>query len=259
VIICAAGDSHGALDRLFDSIIAFEQCLGVPFDWVLHVGDLGIWPDPNRIDGATRRHDGAGDFLVWLAERRAAPRPTVFVKGNHEDFMWLHRQRRSELLPGLHYLPNAEVQEIGAVGEVLRVGGIGGCFGASDYDRPAPSPRGYVGRHYTHDDVRALSAHGDLDIVLAHEAPAGVRFEHHSRGDGFVSEAAGLDELLAATQPRVCLFGHHHARISSEVAGVPCVGLNKVGRPGNLVAIEMRAGERAWRTLGEWPAPWPAR
>jgi hypothetical protein len=64
VIICAAGDSHGALDRLFAGIVAFEQSLAVSFDWVLHVGDLGIWPDPNRIDGATRRHDGADNFPI---------------------------------------------------------------------------------------------------------------------------------------------------------------------------------------------------
>ena len=42
--------------------------------------------DPKRIDRATRDHEGTGDFPGWLAAGRAVPRPTVFIKGNHEDF-----------------------------------------------------------------------------------------------------------------------------------------------------------------------------
>jgi len=77
MLICAAGDTHGALDRLYGEILAFERTLGVRFDYVLHVGDFGIWPDPSRIDKATRKHDGAGDFGKWFAERRAVPRETL--------------------------------------------------------------------------------------------------------------------------------------------------------------------------------------
>jgi len=60
VIVCAAGDIHGAIDRLYQEVLAFEESLGAHFAWVLHVGDFGIRPDPTRIDGATKRHDGAG-------------------------------------------------------------------------------------------------------------------------------------------------------------------------------------------------------
>ncbi len=77
MFICAAGDIHGALDQLYCDVLAFEESLGVRFDHVLHVGDFGIWPDPKRIDKATRKHEGAGDFPVWFAEGRAAPRPTI--------------------------------------------------------------------------------------------------------------------------------------------------------------------------------------
>ncbi|MEZ4392945.1 MAG: hypothetical protein R3A48_17805 [Polyangiales bacterium] len=63
----------------------------------------------------------------------------------------------------------------------------------------------------------------------------------------------GVGELLAKTRPRVCFFGHHHTRVDAEVAGVPCVGLNKGPYPGCLVAFEMKPGERPWRVLGEWP------
>jgi hypothetical protein len=253
MILCAAGDIQGRLDEMYAGVLAFEQALGVRFAFLLHVGDFGIWPDPNRIDGATKRHDGAGDFPAWIAERRAAPRETVFIKGNHEDFVWLDAQPTTEVLPGLHHLKNGQVRELVAGREVLRVGGIGGCYGPSNFERPSKTLQGYAKRHYTRDEIAALSTRGDLDIVLTHDAPRGVRFERHRRGEGFLSEAAGLDELLVKTRPRVCFFGHHHTRLDAEVAGVPCIGLNKGHYPGCLVAIEMTARGRKWRVLGEWP------
>ncbi len=60
--ICAAGDIHGAMDRMYEDVLPFEAALGAPFGWVLHVGDFGVWPDPHRVDKATMKHDGAGDF-----------------------------------------------------------------------------------------------------------------------------------------------------------------------------------------------------
>jgi hypothetical protein len=257
VILCAAGDIHGGLDQMYEQVLAFEAELGVRFAWVLHVGDLGVWPDARRIDGATKRHDGAGDFPTWFAEHRAAPRPTVFIKGNHEDFVWLDAQASPEVLPGLHYLRNGQVHEVTNDDEKLRVGGLGGCHGPSDFERPTKALQGYAKRHYTREDIETLSAREDLDIILTHDAPAGVRFERHRRGEGFVSEAAGLDELLVRARPRVCFFGHHHTRLDGEVAGVKCLGLNKGPYPGCLVAFEMKAGESAWALLGEWPAKEP--
>jgi hypothetical protein len=62
MIVCAAGDIHGALDRMYEDVLAFEASLGVRFEHVLHVGDFGVWPDPDRVDRATRDHEGAGDF-----------------------------------------------------------------------------------------------------------------------------------------------------------------------------------------------------
>jgi hypothetical protein len=79
--ICAAGDIHGALNKLYDEVLDFEASLGIRFDFVLHVGDFGIWPDPAKIDKGTRNHDGAGDFSAWLEATRVAPRRTVFIKG----------------------------------------------------------------------------------------------------------------------------------------------------------------------------------
>jgi predicted phosphodiesterase len=254
VIICAAGDIHGAMDRLYEDVLAFEISLLLRFDWVLHVGDFGVWPNPADLDKATRKHGGAGDFPHWLKSNRSVPRRTLFIKGNHEHFVWLDAQPRQEVLPGLFYLRNGHTFDLeDKLGHVIRVGGIGGCYGPSDFNRESLRLQGYAKRHYTQDEVEKLSHKPGIDIVLTHDAPAGVRFERHRQGAGFVSSAAGLDQVLLRTRPRLCFFGHHHTRIDAEVAGVRCIGLNKVAMPGNLVAIDIEPGRQDWSILGEFP------
>ena len=254
MLLCAAGDIHGALDRMYDDVLSFETALGAQFAWILHVGDFGIWPDPDRIDRGARRHDGAGDFAAWLAKRSAAPRRTVFIKGNHEDFLWLDAQQNPEVLPGIFYLRNGQTLTLGESGHTVRVGGVGGCYGPSDFERPSKHLQGYAKRHYTRDEIDALCEGAPVDVLLVHDAPAGIRFEKHRRGSDWVSETAGLDGLIFRLRPLVCFFGHHHTRVDGEIAGVRCIGLNKVRMPGNLVAIDIDPGRREWSVLAEWPA-----
>jgi hypothetical protein len=45
--------------------------------------------------------------------------------------------------------------------------------------------------------------------------------------------------------------------VDAQIDGVPCVGLNIVRRPGNLVAIDLPANGAAWTALGEWPIRTP--
>lgn len=253
MVICAAGDTHGAIDRLFQEVLAFEKSLGVRFAWLLHVGDFGVWPDPSRVDGATRRHDVAGDFPAWWDERRVAPRRTLFIKGNHEDFLWLDAQPGPEVLSNLFYLRNGAAFTITDAGESLSVGGLGGCFGPSDYGRRSTDLQGYCKRHYTRDEIDTLIARGRVDVLLVHDAPTGVVFERHRRGAGWSSESEGLDDLIFGVRPRVCIFGHHHIRLDADLAGVPCLGINKSPHPGSLVAIEIRNHLDGIQIIGEWP------
>jgi predicted phosphodiesterase len=251
MILCAAGDIHGRMNLLYEDVLAFEVALGVRFDWVLQVGDFGVWPDLTRIDRATRKHDGPGDFSAWMAERRSVPRPTVFIKGNHEDFDWMDSQHVSEILPRLFYLRNGFATNIFQGSTRIRVGGLGGCYGPSDYERRSAALQGREKRHYTHDEIAKLRNAGPIDILLLHDAPKGVHFRDGSYRK-WTSDAAGLDRLVASVKPQICFFGHHHVRVDASVGGVRCVGLNKVGSPGNLVALQLKQGG-GWENLGEWP------
>lgn len=258
MLLVAAGDAHGRLDRLYDDVLAFERALGRSFEHVLHVGDLGVWPDPARLDRATREHDGAGDFPRWLAEQRAVPRPTTFIQGNHEDFSWLAGREGAEILPGLQYLANGgafALREL-AISQVckpagVRIGGVGGCFGPSSFGRSSRELRGGgARRHYAREELDRLCSAAPLDVVLFHDAPKGIEFVKRMASGAerrYVSQAEGLSEVLRCVQPKLCFFGHHHASVDVLVEGVRCIGLNAVGYPGNLVAFDLEG------TLARWP------
>jgi hypothetical protein len=51
---------------------------------VLHIGDFGIWPTPKKSTGA-RAITTALEIFPNGLRHHAAPRRTVFIKGNHED------------------------------------------------------------------------------------------------------------------------------------------------------------------------------
>jgi len=240
------------MNLLYEGVLAFEIALGLRFEWVLHVGDFGVWPDPARIDRATRKHDGAGDFSAWLAGDREVPRKTIFIKGNHGDFDWLDSQHESEVVPELFYLRNRTAMSIGHGPNPIRVGGLGGCYGPSDYERHSGTLQGREKRHYTRDEIANLRNTGPIDVLLLHDAPSGVHFSG-GRNRKWTSDAAGLDQLVASVKPRVCFFGHHHVRVDASVGGVRCIGLNKVGSTGNLVALELKPSVGGWAILGEWP------
>lgn len=249
--MCSAGDAHGRLDTMYTNILSLEKTLGVKFDWILHVGDLGVWPDPDKVDKATRKHGDVGDFPSWLASKRAAPKKTVFIKGNHEDFDWLDSRVSNEILPNLFYLKNGTTMKLETRDETITVGGVGGCFSPSDFERNPKSFRGKEKRHYARVEINALSRRNDIDVIITHDAPTGVTFDKHRRGFNWTSDALGLDELIASTHPRVCFFGHHHTKARSTIREVDCVGLNRVGMPGNLCAFELNEHEREWKELGE--------
>ena len=210
MLICAAGDIHGAMDRLYHDVLEFEASLGVRFDYVLQVGDFGIWPDSSRIDKATRHHDGVGDFPAWLGQSRQAPRPTLFIKGNHEDFVWLDARRDPEVLPCLTYLRNGCTFDIRGHGaDTIRVGGVGGCYGPSDYQRRSDKLQGYAKRHYAAlDEPNKRIRFGSCKrTASAHDGTALAKFEKH------------IEAFLLPREHRQ-LQGWRHEKVLSALSSV---------------------------------------
>jgi len=122
--------------------------------------------DPPRIAPRNCENEAlnllVGALIEILHEEHRGAKPprsasTEFINGNHEDFVWPDAQPNAEVLPGLHYLRNGQVRGLRAADETLRVGGIGGCFDPSDFERRSASLQGCAKSHYTRDEVDAFA------------------------------------------------------------------------------------------------------
>lgn len=178
----------------------------------------------------------------------------MFIAGNHEDFDYLQGRRSNTLVDALEFLPWGEVTTIEHGGERLRIGGIGGCFGASDCRKDRV--KGWSRRHYLAADLARLARTPDpIDVLLLHEPPAGALTECTSppgfRRRSWTLTGEGQVELVTSLRPRLCLTGHLHARTERRIAGVRVVGLHKVPVRGSVIAMELRSDGEA-TDLAEW-------
>ncbi|MGE5816057.1 MAG: hypothetical protein ACM36C_16325, partial [Acidobacteriota bacterium] len=79
-------------------------------------------------------------------------------------------------------------------------------------------------RHFVKQEVQRLEALGGIDVLLTHEAPRPFRIGRMDAGK------APINELVAAVNPRLHLFGHHHRFAELTVRGTRSVSLDLVGR-----------------------------
>ena len=98
MILCAAGDIHGALDRMYEEVLAFEVELGVRFEWVLHVGDLGVWPDPERIDIEPDQVavDTVDQKVFIVTDKEKFPLLYNIIKNDNPDRILVFANRRDQ-------------------------------------------------------------------------------------------------------------------------------------------------------------------
>jgi Icc-related predicted phosphoesterase len=219
----AVGDLHGdfeALDRVMTAHpeAAFWLC---PGDLA---SDAGQYPQPRA--------------------------PLYWIKGNNEDFDFVAAQPPGGgTLHNLFHVPNGQV--VGVHG--LRVAGLGGTFAPTMYDMPAsalPHESGPQGatvrarasdrrRHFVREEVEACKALRAVDVFMSHEAPRPYPLER-------VRDAGKtpVNEVLAAMQPRLHLFGHHHRYTVAERQRVPSIGLEAVSDSYLLFDARTLAHER---------------
>ena len=176
-----------------------------------------------------------GDVATADGRYESFPAPLYFIKGNNENFDVLSdagSEDPSYVLPNLIYLRNGK--RVTAHG--LRVAGLGGTHAPTMYEVAAadlPHPKKSTAkateaadrrRHFVREEVDACKALRDIDVFLSHEAPRPFRVHR-----GIDAGKSQINEVLAAMQPRLHLFGHHHRFVAGESQGVPSLCLDGVG------------------------------
>ncbi len=211
--IAFVGDIHGRVLHLIALLLELQRT-GHAIDRVIQVGDLGAYRDLEHLDPATRRFsrdDPAElDFLRLLAPdaglavllrhaRAQLGAPVLFLRGNHEDHVWLAdrlqergaREAAIDPLDLFHFVADGSVLDLGGV----RLAVLGGA---------ADDPLGPIDAA-AYEALRALEP-GSIDVLVTHDGPHGVGIGYH----GNVQGSRRLSALVAHLQPRFHVGGHYH-------------------------------------------------
>ena len=179
-----------------------------------------------------------GDVADAEGRYEPFPSPLYFIKGNNENFDVLANATSAGsedpacVEKNLLYLRNSQRTTINGLG----VAGLGGTHAPTMYEVPAgalPHPKKSTAkateaadrrRHFVREEVEACKAMRDVDVFLSHEAPRPFRVHR-----GIDAGKAPINEILAAMQPGLHLFGHHHRFVSGVSQGIPSICLDPVG------------------------------
>jgi Icc-related predicted phosphoesterase len=206
--------------------------MGQPF------GALGdIHGDFESVRRVMSRHP---DVSFWLCvgdvadaggRYEAFPAPFYWIKGNNENFDAI-ADTGGDVAPHLHFIPNGTAIELPGG---LRVAGLGGTLAPTMYEVRAvdlPHPKKSTAkateqadrrRHFVREEVDRCRTFRDIDVFLSHEAPVPFRVGRVQAGK------RPINDVLAAMQPRLHLFGHHHRFQESIAEGIRSICLAAAG------------------------------
>jgi hypothetical protein len=206
--ILLAGPVEGYMNVLFADAKKEEA------HWIVCAGDFGIWPDPQRMDRASKKY-AATDFSKRYVGANPSPItiPVLTVAGSHDDNRWLnHRQsaNNTEILNNVHWLAQGYRTTIGFdEPEGIRVTGIGRAYSEATFngDRGKKSHR-----HYTRRDVERACSSGPTDLL--------VLYEH--------LDSPGLRNVIYATRPKLIVtVSQVNRKVYDAVQDTPVVTLDR--------------------------------
>ncbi len=216
VNIAVFADIHGRISLCFKLCARWEKETGQKLDLILQAGDLGVFPDRARLDKATIRFAQKdptelgflNDFLHERPEIASLLSQTtckmIFVRGNHEDHLWLDAlERRADapifpvdayqrlycLKSGVPYIFSLGAETI----TLLGIGRIAPPVGVRE-SKPRYIQPYELERLYRLENIAP-------DVLLTHDSAKGVMFPD-----------AGMDEIrlvLDRYQPTYHFFGHY--------------------------------------------------
>jgi Icc-related predicted phosphoesterase len=221
--IAFVGDVHGRILHAIAALATLQEQEGERFDLLIQVGDLG-YPDPERADESTKRYlavdpDEADLALLVQATGRAGDalhrirtlfgQPILFVRGNHEDFSWLHglqvdpatQTAAADRFDLLHYVRDGTILTFSDM-RVAFLGGVEELAGEAHIDMDA------------YNSLMELGP-GGFDLLVTHEGPHGSTTGY--RGDVHGSQL--MTELVEHVRPRYHVFGHGHSAVGPQEIG----------------------------------------
>lgn len=214
-IVALAGDWHANTDFAVESI---RHALRGGADAIVHLGDFGF-----RFDRA---------YLAAL-DQALGPTPLYFIDGNHERFPWLYDHPIDER--GVRPISRRVAHLPRGARWTWRGRTWLALGGAHSVDRlwRQPGEGWWPQETLTLDDVRRAVAPGAADVLVCHDAPAGIPVPHTYPEGTFpaADEAAGeahrnlVRAVVDGTWPRLIAHGHFHQHYRSTLGPALVLGL----------------------------------
>lgn len=251
--VLVAGDWHGNV-RWAEKIIHDARKLPQP-RIILQLGDFGFWQGPDGYKYLERVQSALelSDAELWV------------TPGNHENYdligSWDWDGKTRVTVPQHPHGGKDGFDRIVCLGRGDRWEWHGktwlSCGGAVSVDRLLPRPprvegkTWWPGEEVTDAEEAAIIAGGHADVMLAHDYPAGVNYQHdhhnapHFHQDDLARAEAHHDRMrriVDAVQPDTYIHGHIH-RLSGRVVDfgygpVRVCSLDMDGNPGNACVLD---------------------
>lgn len=255
-IIGVAGDWHGnyAWSRL--ALLEFAK---YPVEYILHVGDFGVWPGNSGQKFLYRVNKIVGESDQKL----------LVTLGNHEDYTQVSRFQpvreagfesfvHDPRYPNIYYFKRGVRWEYGGT-SFLSLGGANSID--RFYPHRIPNISWWEGEQISLGDIyRAVEAAGDgVDVFLGHDAPLEVPLfgGHKTSGDSTWSYAdleyaqksrEALSQVFPVARPKLSFHGHYHFYADHKVTmkdvkgddfTFRSIGLDMDDKPDNLGLLEL--------------------
>lgn len=214
--IAVFGDLHGHILPALKRCQRWQEETGQQLDLILQVGDLGVFPDPARLDPATRRHSKSNPAVLSFAQYFTLAHPEVveilraircnmlFVRGNHEDHSWLDalEQQATEPCFAVDVYQRLWCLKTGVPYAFVRGNEAVTLLGIGRIGRPLAAKKARA--HYIQPDEQQRLEHlgeGSIDILLTHD----------SQQDSFYpgSGSQEISQALLRHRPQYHFFGHY--------------------------------------------------
>lgn len=224
--IAIFADVHGRVLLAFKLCARWQRETGERIDLILQAGDLGAYPEMERLDRATRRYAERDPTELGFMEHFVTPNPKVaavlaetscpmiFVRGNHEDHRWLdeleQRHPAGPIFPvdayqRVYHLKTGMPWSFQQGDERITVLGIG---------RISPPPE-----ETNREEGKYIQPYESRRVYQERATAPDVLLTHHSRTDFVILErgvkikaSTGMKEIeyvLDMEQPAYHFYGHY--------------------------------------------------
>lgn len=223
--IAVFADVHGRILLAFKVVERFQRETGINVDAILQAGDVGIFPDPAKLDKATLRHARIDESELGFSQFFLEPNALadqvfgsincnmICVRGNHEDQQFLDELESQADGPSfscdcyrrLHVLKT---------GHVLKVEGPDSSFnlmGVGRVGQPAGETESLRDKYIQPAEQQQIAnaPMSEIDILLTHDAKRDL-----------IRPGIGMQEISAILEnarPVYHFFGHTGESFSRRV------------------------------------------